>query len=152
MPRPQLARPIVLALAVILLAACSSEAPDNHPDKPVTQRRDAFKAMLRSTEPMGTMIADRRFDPAAFARLADGLVAVRDKPWRHFGPDTDYPPTKARREVWEKPAEFERRRTDFIAATDRVLAAAATRAEADARSAVAALQDSCKACHREFRK
>ncbi|MER2552022.1 MAG: cytochrome c, partial [Thauera sp.] len=148
MPRPQPARLLLPALALALLAACSAEVPDIHPDKPVTQRRDAFKALLRSSEPMGTMIADRRFDPGAFARLAEGLVAVRDKPWGHFGPDTDYPPTKARRAVWEKPAEFERRRADFIAATERVLAAAAARSEGDARTAVAALQDSCKACHR----
>ena len=152
MPRPTTARILLLALPAVLLLACSSEPPDTHPDKPVTQRRDAFKAMLRSTEPMGIMLKDKRFDADQFARLADQLAAARDMPWKHFGADTNYPPTKARPAVWEKPDEFERRRSDFIIATDRLLAAAAARSEDQARSALAAVQDSCKACHNDFRR
>ena len=37
------------------------------------------------------------------------------------------------------------------AATDRLLAAAAARNEAEARTTSAAAQDSCKACHNDFR-
>ena len=54
--------------------------------------------------------------------------------------------------MWEKPAEFEQRRQEFTAATERLLAAAAARNEAEARSTYAAVQDSCKACHNDFRK
>ena len=129
MPRPTVLRSLLLALPAALLFACSSEPPDTHPDKPVTQRRDAFKAMLRSTEPMSTMLKDRRFDADRFASLADQLAAARETPWKHFGADTNYPPTKARPTVWEKPDEFERRRSEFISATDRLLAAAAARSE-----------------------
>ena len=46
MPRTNAARTLLLALPAALLLACSSEPPDTHPDKPVTQRREAFKAML----------------------------------------------------------------------------------------------------------
>lgn len=152
MLRPTALRPLLLALPAALLLACSSEPPDTHPEKPVTQRRDAFKAMLRITEPMSTMLKDKRFDADKFARLADQLAAAREMPWKHFGPDSNYPPTKARPAVWEKPAEFERRRSEFITATDRLLAAAAARSEEQARSALAALQDSCKACHDDFRR
>ncbi len=152
MPRPTAIRTLVLALPAALLLACSAEPPDTHPDKPVTQRRDAFKTMLRSTEPMGTMLKDRRFDADKFASLADQLAAVRETPWKHFGPDTNYPPTKALPAVWEKADAFERRRSEFITATDQLLAAAAARSEEQARSAVAALQDSCKACHKDFRR
>ncbi|WP_454456285.1 c-type cytochrome [Thauera phenylacetica] len=152
MPRPTALRSLLLALPAALLFACSSEPPDTHPDKPVTQRRDAFKAMLRSTEPMSTMLKDRRFDADRFASLADQLAAARETPWKHFGADTNYPPTKARPTVWEKPDEFERRRSEFISATDRLLAAAAARSETQARSALAAVQDSCKACHNDFRR
>ncbi|ACK54773.1 MULTISPECIES: cytochrome c [Thauera] len=152
MSRQPLARILLLALPAVLLLACSSEPPDTHPDKPVTQRRDAFKAMLRSTEPMNTMLKDRRFDADQFASLAEQLAAKRDAPWKHFGPGSNYPPTKARPAVWEKPAEFERRRSEFITATDRLLAAAAARSEEQARTALAAVQDSCKACHNDFRR
>lgn len=153
MPRPSLpARLALLSLCALILAGCSNEVPDTHPDQPVTKRKQAFKAMLRSFEPMGTMLRDKRYDPDTFARLANELAGLRDQPWSHFGPDTNYPPTKALASVWEKPAEFEQRRQEFIAASDRLIAAAAARDEAQARSAYAAVQDSCKACHRDFRK
>lgn len=153
MPRPTLSvRLALLSLSALTLAACSSEIPDTHPDQPVTKRQQAFKAMLRSFEPMGTMLKDRRYDPDAFARLANELASLRERPWSHFGPDTNYPPTKALPAVWEKPADFEQRRTSFIEASGRLIAAATARNEADARSAYAEVQDSCKACHRDFRR
>lgn len=153
MPRPTLSvRLALLSLSALTLAACSSEIPDTHPEQPVTKRQQAFKAMLRTFEPMGTMLKDRRYDPDAFARLANELASLRERPWSHFGPDTNYPPTKALPAVWERPADFEQRRTSFIEASDRLIAAAAARNEADARSAYAEVQDSCKACHRDFRR
>lgn len=153
MPHPTLpARLSLLSICALTLAACSSEIPDTHPDQPVTKRQQAFKAMLRTFEPMGTMLKDRRYDADAFARLANELASLREQPWSHFGPDTNYPPTKALAAVWEKPAEFEQRRQSFIEASDRLIAAAAARNEAEARSTYAAVQDSCKACHRDFRR
>lgn len=153
MPRSKFATRLTLvALSALTLAACSGEAPDTHPDQPVTKRKQAFKAMLRSFEPMGTMLKDRRYDADAFARLAGEFARLRDVPWQHFGADSNYPPTKAKPAVWEKPGEFEQRRQEFVSATERLLAAAAARNEADARSSYAAVQDSCKACHNTFRK
>ena len=153
MPRSKFATRLTLvALSALILAACSSEIPDTHPDQPVTKRKQAFKAMLRSFEPMGTMLKDKRYDADAFARLADEFARLRDAPWQHFGADTNYPPTKAKPAVWEKPAEFEQRRQEFVSATNRLLAAAAARNEAEARTTYAAAQDSCKACHNDFRK
>ena len=153
MPRTKFATRLALAaLSALILAGCSSEVADTHPEQPVTKRRDAFKAMLRSFEPMGTMLKDRRYDADAFAKLADEFGRLRDAPWSHFGADTNYPPTKAKPAVWEKPAEFDQRRQEFVSATDRLLAAAAARNEAEARSTYAAVQDSCKACHNDFRK
>ncbi|WEN42296.1 Cytochrome c' [Thauera sp. GDN1] len=153
MPRTKFATRLALAaLSVLILAGCSSEVADTHPEQPVTKRREAFKAILRSFEPMGTMLKDKRYDADAFARLADEFGRLRDAPWSHFGADTNYPPTKAKPAVWEKPAEFDQRRQAFATASERLLAAAAERNEAAVRTAYAAAQDSCKACHRDFRK
>ena len=73
--------PKLLTLTIVTLsalAACSSEVPDTHPDQPVTKRKQAFKAMLRSFEPMGTMLKDKRYDADAFARMADEFARLRD--------------------------------------------------------------------------
>lgn len=145
-------RLLPILLSTFALAACTAEVADTHPDQPVTKRQQAFKQLLRSFEPMGKMLQDSRYDPEAFARHAGEVATLKDAPWAHFGPDTNYPPTKALAAVWERPDDFERRRGDFIAAIDALSAAAATRDETGVRAAFATAQDSCKACHRDFRK
>ena len=54
--------------------------------------------------------------------------------------------------MWKNPAEFDQRRKESVLATHRLPAAAAARNEAEARTTYAAAQDSCKACHNDFRK
>lgn len=146
------ARIALTALFALSLTACSQKVEDTHPDQPVTKRQEAFKAMLRTFEPMGTMLRTERFDADAFARLAQQLNTLRDQPWAHFGADTNYPPTKAKAAVWQKPDEFEAKRVRFVEATDALVAAAERRTQADARSAYEAVQNSCKACHNDFRR
>lgn len=141
-----------IVLSTLVLGACSGEVADTHPDQPVTKRQQAFKNMLRDFEPMGTMLRNERYDHEAFARHASAVAALKEAPWPHFVADSNYPPTKALAAVWERRADFERRRADFIAAIDALSAAAERRDQAEVRTTFAAAQDSCKACHREFRK
>lgn len=147
---PRFALPSLLIL--LTLAACSGPVEDTRPGQPVKQRQDAFKAMLRSFEPMGKMLRDNRYQPDEFARLASELVSRRDAPWGHFGPDTNYPPTKAKTAVWERPQAFEAERITFFALTDTLAQAAQTRDKAAAQAAYDKVHASCKSCHDEFKK
>ena len=153
MPRTKFATRLALAaLSVLILAGCSSEVADTHPEQPVTKRRDAFKAMLRSFEPMGKMLRDNRYQPDEFARLAAELVSRRDAPWTHFGPDTNYPPTKAKAAVWDRPQAFEAERSAFFELTDALSQAAQTRDKTAVQAAYDKVHASCKSCHDDFKK
>lgn len=143
-------RLLPLCLAFIL-AGCG-EAEDTRPGQPVKTRQQAFKDLIKVFEPMGTMLRDNRYDADRFEKLAEQLVARRDAPWPHFGADTNYPPTKSTAEVWQQPERFERERTAFVAATDRLLAAARTRDKATVEPAYQAVYDTCQGCHKTFRK
>lgn len=145
-----LSRTLLFTLAASLLA-CGGPAEDTRPGQPVKHRQEAFKAMLRSFEPMGTMLRDNRYDPERFLSLATTLNTQRDTPWPHFGPETDYPPSKAKPEVWTRAAEFEQARREFIAATDELLLAAQEKNSARATQAHSRVYDSCQSCHRTFR-
>ena len=139
-------------LPLVALAGCSPVVEDTRPGQPVKQRQDAFKAVLRSFEPMGLMLRDKRYDPEAFAHLAAELASRRDAPWAHFGPDTNYPPTKAKEAVWSRPDEFAREREQFVAVTDALLAAAQTRELGAVQAAYEQVHASCKSCHRVFKR
>jgi cytochrome c556 len=148
--RPAL--PAALLLAATLLAACSGEVEDNHPGQPVKTRQQAFKAILRSFEPMGVMLRTDDYDADKFLTLANELVARRDAPWSHFAADTNYPPTKATAEVWQQPEKFARDKQAFITATDTLLAAAQTKDRKQLDAPYQAAYDACEGCHKTFKR
>jgi cytochrome c556 len=143
--------PALLPLLLLALAACG-EVEDTRPGQPVKQRQTAFKEIIKIFEPMGTMLRTKRYDADRFAMLATELVARRDGPWAHFGPDTDYPPTKAKAEVWSKAAEFEQERKAFMAATDDLKTAAQGKQLPQVEAAYKRAYETCQSCHKGFKE
>lgn len=135
----------------ILLAACG-DAEDTRPGQPVKHRQQAFKELIRHFEPMGKMLRDQRYDADKFQALAEELAGRRDAPWTYFGPETNYPPSKSKAEVWSQPGEFDAARQAFIAASDRLLAAARSKDKAGVEKSYQETYDACQGCHRRFRE
>ncbi|MCK6411667.1 MAG: cytochrome c [Azonexus sp.] len=147
---PLLRRTLLVCLPCLLLAC--GEVEDTRPGQPVKQRQQAFKAMLRAFEPMGTMLREQRYQADAFARGARQLQALRDAPWPHFGPDTQYPPSKSRNTVWEKPQEFAQAKADFVAAVDSFAATVAGGQREASEKAYQQVYATCQGCHKQFRE
>jgi len=143
---------LALLLAAALLAACSGEVEDSRPGQPVKTRQQAFHAIIRSFEPMGVMLRSESYDAERFLALANELAARRDAPWSHFGPDTDYPPTKATPEVWRQPEKFAQERQAFIAAVDTLLTAARSKDRQQLDAPYQAVYDACRNCHKTFKQ
>ncbi|HQZ03135.1 MAG TPA: cytochrome c [Thauera sp.] len=139
-------------LLLLTLSACSGPVEDTRPGQPVKHRQDAFKLMLRSFEPMGKMLRTDDYRANEFARLAAEVVSRRDAPWTHFAPDTNYPPTKAKAAVWERPQDFERERLAFFELSDELVVAAQTHDKDTAQAAFDKVEASCKSCHKDFKK
>jgi cytochrome c556 len=147
MPRTRAA----LLLSAILLVSCGGEPPDTRPGQPVAHRRAAFKEIIKSFEPMGAMMRSERYDSQKFAALAASLRAQRDAPWQYFMPDTQYPPSHAKDEVWSHPAEFEAGKKAFFEATDKLAAIAGTKDANVAAAAFYATEKTCRDCHDAFK-
>ncbi|MDR2091883.1 MAG: cytochrome c [Azoarcus sp.] len=140
--------PLIL-LAALSFTACNPEIEDDRPGQPVKHRREAFKALLRATEPFGRMLDEGQYSTQRLAALKGALVQVREEPWNYYGPDTNYPPSKSRPEVWSQPEKFEAERQRFFTATDALLAADS---EAAVRAAYDETRATCKSCHDAFRR
>ena len=134
------------------LAGCGREPPDTHPGQPVTKRKAVFKQILRTLEPLGMVVRNRKdYNQGEFLAGAKELQRLSTQPWTYFTPDSNYPPTRAKPEVWEKPAEFKELQQKFKDAADG-LAKAAEGGNLDTiRPAFADVEKSCKTCHRTFR-
>ena len=143
--------PLLIVLCVVVLGACNSEPEDTRPGQPVAHRRAAFKEIIKVFEPMGVMMRTDSYDAAKLKKLTDELMARREAPWEYFKPDTLYPPSHAREEVWTEADKFEDKRKAFFDATDTLARVVETPDEASARRAYADVEASCKSCHKAFK-
>lgn len=142
----------VSAVAVLSLAACSDTPQDTHPQKLVTQRQAVFKDFARTLEPLGMVARDRApYEPGAVLAGALALQRLSTLPWAFFTADGNYPPTRARPEVWQTPGDFLQAQEDFAVRVGQLVQAAQGGQLEAVRPAVVAVQDSCKACHDRFR-
>ncbi|MGE8361932.1 c-type cytochrome [Pseudomonas sp.] len=145
------ARNLVLAaFACLTLAACGGVDPDS----PMGQRQAIFKQMLKTSEDLGGMLRGRV--PFNEQRLVEGaaeLDRISRTPWQHFPQVKDEGDTRAKDEVWQRQARFQELARETEAAT-AALVAATTATPLNSTELVAPMQrveDSCKACHEEFR-
>lgn len=143
---------IFLTLALPLFITACSEPADTHPGQPVTQRRAAFKEIIKSFEPMGVQLRKDRYEAKQFLVLAKELDKLKEGPWAHFGPDTNYPPTKAKAAVWNEPDKFEANRQSFLKAATALVVAAESSDVKQVSVAYEALHDTCRTCHKGFKE
>lgn len=142
---------LIATLPLFLLTACG-EPEDTRPGQPVTQRRAAFKEILKSFEPMGLQLRNQRYDAKQFSILANNLNKAKEGPWAHFGPDTNYPPTKAKAAVWSEPEKFETSRQSFFKAAEALVVAAESHDLKQIKLAYETLHDTCRTCHKSFKE
>lgn len=149
---PRVALPLALA-ALLGLAACNERARDTHPQQWVSKRQAVFKDFTRTLEPLGLMARERQpFDAPAFLAGAQRLQALAPQPWPLFTPDSNYPPTLAKPQLWEQAAAFQQAQQDYLASVAQLVQAAQAGTLAAARPAVEQVQQRCKACHDQFRQ
>lgn len=149
---PRLLSSSLIAIAAAFALTACNEPKDTHPGQPVTKRKAVFKQMVRTLEPMGMVARDRKeYDRQELLTNAQELKQLATQPWVYFTPDSDYPPTRAKPEVWQKPAEFKQAQEKLQSAANLLAKAAESGNLETIRPAVNEVQKSCKSCHDQFR-
>jgi cytochrome c556 len=143
----------LLAMAAALtLTGCNDTPKDTHPDQLVTKRNAIFKQFTRTLEPMGLVARERQdYNKREFLTSALALEKLSTQPWVYFTPDSNYPPTHAKGDVWQKSAEFKAAQVDYLNRVGQLVKAAQEGDLAIIRPAVNEVQKSCKSCHNQFR-
>lgn len=117
------------------------------------KRQDAFKQMLQTMEQMGMVVRERQdYKAVDFLAHARELKKLAQEPWQYFTPDSNYPPTRAKQDLWEHPANFSEFRKDLDESLNQLIAASETGKLAKIVPAYTSVEDSCQACHQRFRK
>lgn len=142
-----------LSLLVLALALSACDGVD--PNSPQGQRQAIFKQMLKVSEDLGGMLRGRvAFKEQRFVQGAAELDQLARTPWQHFPQvKEEGGETRAKDEVWQRQARFQELARAMEASTAALVTATVARPlQAEALSApMQRVEDSCKACHEEFR-
>ncbi len=145
-------RILITLCCTLALSACSGEPDDTRPGQPVAHRRQLFKQFTRTLEPMGMVARERKdFNRSEFLASAQELQQLARQPWPYFTPDSNYPPTHAKADVWLKVGDFQQAQESFQAKTNELATMAQSGNAEQLRAAVNNVERSCKSCHKQFR-
>lgn len=141
----------LLAMAV-LLSACSDRVKDTHPQQLVSKRQAIFKKFTKTLEPMGLVARERQdYMKADFMANALALQELATQPWAYFTADGNYPPTRAKPEVWSQAGEFKQAQDSFLANVNKLVDVSGSADLPAIRAGVEAVEKGCKSCHDQFR-
>jgi cytochrome c556 len=143
---------LTLVAATTLLAGCSDRVKDTHPQQLVSKRQAIFKQFTKTLEPLGLVARERQdYVKTTFVANAQALQELSTQPWAYFSADGNYPPTRAKPDVWAKAAEFKLAQDSYLAAVNKLADVAGSADMPAIKASVEAVQKSCKNCHDQFR-
>lgn len=142
-PKKMLVMGSLLGLVLTPLMAQSGE------EDVIKYRRNVMKAVAGHMGAVGAIVQGKVAYKGDLADHAKALQALmRDIPGL-FPKDSDFGETNALDAVWSKRPEFEKRAKD---AGSKAAAFAKATQGGDAGAAFKALGDTCKGCHKDFRR
>lgn len=143
------------SLSLLVLALALSACGGVDPNSPQGQRQTIFKQMLKVSEELGGMLRGRvAFKEQRFVQGAAELDQLARTPWQHFPQvKEEGGESRAKDEVWQRQARFQELARAMETSTAALVTATVARPlQAEALSApMQRVEDSCKACHEEFR-
>lgn len=129
----------------------SAAHAESDPEDIIKYRQNVMKANGAHMAAAGAVLQGKVEYKKDLAYHAKALQSINSEIPALFPKGSDFGDTKALDSVWAKRAEFEKRAKDTKAKAE----AFAKAAGGDAKAALAKfkeLSDSCKACHKDFRK
>lgn len=159
MHRPSPSNPVRVLMAMALLAALTAalaqEKPPSKAEQAIKYRQSVYKVILWNFGPVAAMAQGKiPYDAAEFARRAERVATMAPMLLEGYPEGTASEPgikTRARPEIWENKAEFEKLMHDM---ENKTAALATVAREGDFDKSKAAFGDAagaCKACHEKFR-
>lgn len=139
--------------ASVMALMAGSAAAQAKPEDVIKYRQSVYKVMGWNFAPMAAMVkGEKPYDKEAFARHAmivnqmsplavEGFAAGSDK-----GADT-----KAKSEIWSKPADFKEKMEKMVGETKKLAAIASTGSFDEIKKQFGVTGAACKACHDDYK-
>ena len=147
---------ILFLFSLFLIAGCEKNptpAVENDPERPVYHRQEAFKKILRDFEPLGLMHRKEiKMNLIEYQKLAENLKKSQNDPWRFFKENTFYPPSRSKENIISENNIFLAEIEMYKNAVEKLNLSAQKGDEKEMEFSYNALHNSCRSCHKKFRK
>lgn len=152
--KKQLMMVLVSGIVGLSLSTAVNAAPK--PEEAVKYRQSVFNIIGWNFKPIGAMVkGEVPFDTAAVARHAQYIEMLSHAAPEGFingtGPDV-VKHTEAKPEIWTKTSEFDAKMKDFQQEAAALTEVTKGGDEKAIKAQFAKAAETCKACHKEFRK
>lgn len=142
----------ILGLGLLTVA----QAAGPKPEEVAEYRQSVYNIIGWNFKPIGAMVkGEVPFDAAAVARHAQYVEMMSKAAPESFakgtGPDA-VKDTDAKPEIWTKSSEFDTKMKDFQQEATKLAEASKTGDEKAIKAQFGKTAETCKACHKEFRK
>ena len=141
----------ILAVAAAL-ALTPTLAQSPKPEIQLKLRKAAYSLMGYSFGGIAQMADGKRpYSKDEAVRLADLLVQVSTVPRLFFGEGTDQGETRAKPEIWTNRADFDAKMDKMVTEAAKLPQVARTGDLAALKAAAQKVDDTCDACHTDYR-
>ena len=141
-----------IALAAVACASLGVAAQSIKPENQLKLRKSAYAVMgytLGSLEAMANGKVPMSAEDAV--HKATLLAELSRVPKDMFGPGSDQGETRAKPEIWQKRADFDKKMDAMTSETARLAQVARSGDVAALKKAVQSVDDACNACHEDYR-
>jgi cytochrome c556 len=150
-------RALKSTIAVAFLVAMMSHAAHaqsifTRPTDAIKFRQGVFQVMGMHSQRIGSMVKNERpFDKTAAENDAFIIELMAKELDAAFPPGSDAPPSKAKSDIWQDPAQFKKKLDEVKISSQKLSTAAKSGDIQILRTAFSATAQSCKSCHEDFR-
>ena len=147
-------RKCVFAVSAIVIALTTGNArAQAKPEDVINYRQSVYNVMGWNFAPMAAMMkGEKPYNKEAFVHHAMILSQMSPQAMEGFSAGSDKgAETKAKPEVWTKPAEFKEKMDKMVVETKKLAAVSSTGSFDEIKKQFGATGGACKACHDDFR-
>jgi cytochrome c556 len=139
----------VAFLATMMSHAAHAQSIFTRPTDAIKFRQGVFQVMGMHSQRM--VKNERPFDKTAAENDAFIIELMAKELDAAFPPGSDAPPSKAKSDIWQDPAQFKKKLDDLKISSQKLSAAAKSGDIQILRAAFSTTAQSCKSCHEDFR-
>ena len=145
---------VLAASALVAFGAAEAQAQQAKPEEVLALRKGVYQVIRASFGPLAGFADGKvQLDAAKAQLLGTRLAAVAPMAAEVFPTDSDFVAgSKAKPEIWSKPADFKAKMDAFQTAAAKLADAAKAGNLEAVKAAVPDVGKACKACHEDFRE